>query len=97
MSDKHMLFLIKKDLVLSGQHRLRGYTAKAEHGRTQHPQKTLLWPGSTTNHCAALVFSPHASYRLVQNRAENLPFSALPLLNRSVLTDTTRGHTMFSA
>lgn len=40
MPDKHMLFLIKNGLVLSGPHHPRGYAAKAEQGRIQCPQET---------------------------------------------------------
>lgn len=47
--DKHMLFLIKNGLVLSGPNHLRGYAAKAEQGRTQWPQEALLCPGCTPN------------------------------------------------
>lgn len=37
MPDKHMLFLIKNDLVLSGPHRLQGCSATAEHGEDLAP------------------------------------------------------------
>lgn len=80
MPDKHMLFLIKNDLVLSGPHCLQGCSAKAERrgdpaplgcSAVSHPSLTAAspWPSP-----------PCASYPMLQNRAD--VFLSLPSLRK---------------
>lgn len=73
--DKHMLFLIKNDLVLSGPHSFQGCLAKAERGETQiplHPRRHHLQhhpglvPPGLQNRAAASPHppSPHKAFSL---------------------------------
>ena len=81
MPNKHMLFLIQNDLVLSGPHRSQGCSAKAEHGGDPAPSGclTVSHPSPTA---ASPRPSPHCtSYPILQNSPDlflSLPSQCKP-------------------
>lgn len=78
MPDKHMLFLIKNDLVLSGPHRFQGCSVKAERGGGPSTLRMPHCVPSITNAASPRPPPPCASYPMLQNRAGI--FLSLPCL-----------------
>lgn len=73
--DKHMLFLIKNDLVLSGPHRLQRLLCESRRGGET---STLGMPRCLPSITIISAFSPLCNLSLAAKQSWCLPFSAFP-------------------
>lgn len=96
MPDKHMLFLIKNDLVLSGPHRFQGCSVKAEHGGDLAPSGCLtVSHPSPTQHHLGLLLPVHLIACCKTGLVSS--FLCLAYVNRSALPGPAQCCTKFNA